>query len=412
MNFVRNMEAMTNTLPIMIIAMQQMEKHIRKEFEEFRDKYGKVIEETKEGGQAIHFPLKHAEKATKSIKNIDDITTVNRIFPKTYIISLVSQYDAFLMQLVGYILRAKPEILNSSERKINFSDLFNFTSLQEAQDYIAEKEVESVMRESHAKQFEWIENKLSIKLRQDEQLWAKYIEITERRNLFTHTDGIVSSQYINNCKAHGAILDTETKTGLPIKMPPGYLKDAQDTLFEIGIKLSHIVWRKLAPSEREDADGNLIAIGYNLLKWKQYKLAARIHEFAVNDLKKYSSERNRKIFIINLAQSYKFSAPDDKHKNILEKEDWSLAGPEFRICIAVLNDKFDEAAEIMRKSKNAEDLSQAAYVDWPIFREFRKSDAFKNAYKDVFNQKYDVEKQKYEKPTKPVKKTTKPALIN
>ena len=70
---------------------------------------------------------------------------------------MVSQYDSFLGRLLRLIFLAKPEILNASEKEMTFAELTKFDSIQAARDYIVEKEVETIIRKSHANHFAWLD---------------------------------------------------------------------------------------------------------------------------------------------------------------------------------------------------------------------------------------------------------------
>jgi len=75
-----------------------------------------------------------------------------------------------------------------------------FNSLEKARSFILEKKSKSVLRKSHIEQFTWMEEKFKMKLRKDLQVWPCFVELTERRNLFVHNDGVLSNQNIDICK--------------------------------------------------------------------------------------------------------------------------------------------------------------------------------------------------------------------
>ncbi len=150
----------------------------------------------------------------------------------------------------------KPELLKSSDRELTFSQLSDFGSIEEAKEYLLEKEVETLLRRNHSEQFDWLENKFAIKLRVDLPIWPTFIEVTERRNLFVHSDGVVSRQYLKVCREHGVSLGAETKQGLRLDVPHPYFRLAYEALFEIGVKLGQVLWRKLKPTDAPDADAN------------------------------------------------------------------------------------------------------------------------------------------------------------
>jgi hypothetical protein len=119
------------------------------------------------------------------------------ITSRAFIVSLVSQYDVFLSALVRCLFIAQPGLIQSSKKTFEVSEILAFGSMQEAKDAIADEEIESLLRESHHEQFSWLERRFNIQtLRKDLRSWPNFVEITQRRNLFVHSDGRISKQYL------------------------------------------------------------------------------------------------------------------------------------------------------------------------------------------------------------------------
>src|SRR5690606_30868436 len=121
----------------------------------------------------------------------------------------------------------------------------SFGSIEAARRHVIEKEVESVLRESHTAQFEWFEKRLNTSLREKLDAWPTFIELTERRNLFVHNDGVVNSQYLAVCRAHNVPVPAETVEGTKLEASYSYHAQAASCLLEIGLKLGQVVWRRL-----------------------------------------------------------------------------------------------------------------------------------------------------------------------
>ena len=56
----------------------------------------------------------------------------SRLVKRSFIFTLISQYDAFIGNMVRSLLGNKPEILNGSERTLSFAQLSSFESIEEA----------------------------------------------------------------------------------------------------------------------------------------------------------------------------------------------------------------------------------------------------------------------------------------
>jgi len=308
------------------------------------------------------------------------------LLPRGFVVSLVSQYDAFLGGLIRALFALKPGALNSSERKLAYSDLVNFSSIDDAREYVVEKEVESVLRESHVKQIEWLEKRFDIKLREGLPIWPEFVEVTERRNLFVHTSGIVSRQYLDVCREHGVKLAARVKPAVRLAANRKYLQTAHAIVLEMGIKLGHVFWRKLAPDQREQADKHLNNVGFDLLVEGRYQLAANVFDFATETLKKHADAESRLTFVVNRAQAYKWMGNEEKARQIVNAEDWSAVSDLFKLAARVLKDEFDFAIGLVRSIGKAGELNAISYRTWPLFRKLRDVPEFVATFEEVFGE--------------------------
>jgi hypothetical protein len=245
-----------------------------------------------------------------------------------------------------------------------------------------------VLRKSHSEQFDYLESRLGLKLRVNLPIWKSFIEITERRNLLVHCDGIVSNQYIKNCQEHKIKLD-KIKVGDKLKVSPDYFFESYNALYEIAVKLAHTIWRKLLISDLKEADRKLNDVCYKLLNSGSYKLADILLSFGYKQ-KKHFNESLKNVFIINGALS-KYLQDDKKEcKKILETKDWSASSDDFRMANEVLLEKYDNIYALMKKVGNNGDIDKTDYREWPIFSKIRKEKKFQETYKEIFDEEYAV----------------------
>lgn len=277
------------------------------------------------------------------------------------------------------------------KKNILLSDILNFSSIDDAREYIIEKEINSVLRESHDEQFAWLEKMINVPLRKDLTIWPDFIEVTERRNLFVHCNSIVSSQYLTVCKKHGVNLGEDVQAGQSLAVSIKYFKKAFDYIFEIGVKLAQVLWRKLNPLDIEEADDALNDICYQLIDKKDYSLAINLLEFGITILKKHFSQETKSYMIINLAQAYKWNNEPEKLNSILNSTDWSIYNNRFQLAVAVLKDDFDMACKYMEQIGDCGDMEPLHYIRWPIFKEFRKDQRFIDTYEKIFNKPFESE---------------------
>lgn len=385
--FIKHIEAQTDIFPLVMsllgVKLVQESKHV--------DKYikdnGLLIENEKDSDiKQLEIPESKIKEFIKLNEKVDTTNLAYNLLPINFVVSFVSQYDAYLGGLIRVMFLNKPELLNNSEKNIMFSELLKFNSIEEAQEFVVEKEVESVLRESHIKQFKWLESKLGIPLRKDLPSFSEFIEITERRNLFVHCNGAVSRQYIENCRENEVKGIEELKIGDLLDAKPAYFSKCYMTLFEIGVKLGHVMWRKLKPEENDEADGHLNEVCYELLIKGHYKLAINLLTFATETLKKHTQEIVC-VFTINKALAYYLSNKKQDCVKVLDKHDWSATNDKFKLAIEVLKENYKESLELMKSIGNKnEHLNEEAYRDWPLFNDIRKTDEFKQTYKEIFGE--------------------------
>jgi hypothetical protein len=329
-------------------------------------------------------------------RRFDRASIASKVVAHSSVVSLVSQYDSFLGGLLRACFRLRPELLNASDRTLTLKELQGFESIDAAREFIVEQEVETVIRKSHVEQFEWMENRFSVKLRAGLDVWPTFVEVTERRNLLVHSGGIISPHYLSVCRQHGANCEALGAVGTELTISRAYLISAYESLVEIGVKLAHVLWRKLArtPEEIADADNRLNLLCLDLMTEGRNGLARRLLDFSTCVLKKWSTEANRLLFVVNRAQACKWQNDEAACQKILKEEDWSAVGDKLSLGVAVLKGNLAEAVSLMRKTANLPDMPREAYRAWPIFKEFRRTPEFTIAYREIFREDFaDVPEQ-------------------
>lgn len=308
-----------------------------------------------------------------------------RSLPKVMIIGLVSAYDAFLSQLLRVVLSMHQEIVLTSEKSIKFSELSEFSSIEQARTSLIDREIESVLRESHQEQFSWMERRLAIELRKNLPVWPNFIELCERRNLLTHTGGVVTDQYIANCKAQGLDL-SNVAVGTKLTVDSKYYSAAVSIIYEIGVKLCHVMWRKFAKEQREKADNELQSLGYNLIFERAYPIAETLLRFGVSTIKVHANDKIRRMMLVNLANAVRLQKRADEAMKLLQSEDWSVANDEFKICVAAVGGDKKQVLELMKKIGRDGLPTAEDYRSWPVFRGMRTDDDFIESFETTFGE--------------------------
>lgn len=314
------------------------------------------------------------------------------LLPKMSLVSLVSLYDAFLRRLIFSILNIQPEILNGSSKQLTFSALTSYSSIDEARRDIIEQEIDSLLRESHSVQIEWIERKLNLSLTAF-QNWKNFIELTERRNLLVHADGVVGKQYIEVCKRFKVNLPNDLKVGDSLSIDSDYYLKSCDLIAEICVKLTQVVWRKLLPQEIEIAEKSYIKSSFILLVAKEYHLAEQILQLSNSPKFEMFNNESKLYILINFAIAYKGQGKDAECRALLNT-DFSSYSLKFRLAQAALLENYEKAAYYMKKiGSEDEEIGASQYEKWPLFLWFRNTTEFSEAYKEIFGCEFSAEEE-------------------
>lgn len=390
--FLSHIESLWKSLPNVLKVIENYHTDAEKKYNSFlqnKCEYSEVDQ---------HFLIK-AENALryKALrKDAENSRVATIIIKRNFVVSLVSQFDMYIGSLIKCIFIERPELIDISEKQLTYSQLKTFNDIDDAKEYIIEKEIETVLRDSHTEQFRWFEKKLSINLLKDLPIWPLFIELTQRRNLFVHTNGVVSTQYLNVCRENKVNIPTSLKVGDVLDVDFQYFESAFICLFEIGFKLNQVLRRNLLPLELESADKSFLNISLELIQNKQYVLAKEIYDFADKYIKKYSNNDLELRIKLNRAQTYKWLDQNDKCIEIVNAIDWSALGDLFKLASFVLKDDFDNAASVIKSiGNNPAILNETDYSDWPIFKEFRKTDQFKTAFTEVYGKDYELSEEQH-----------------
>jgi len=385
--FIRHIDAIRDSLPMTLLLLEPYNKKANDDFKKFLKNSVEEIEDDN-GEKKLVVKVEDSIILDTLENNASISSLAYKIIPESLFVSLISQYDAFLNRLLQAVYEIKPEILNNSERNLTFSQLVDFKTVENARDYIVEKEIDTVLRKSHSEQFDYLESRLGLKLRVNLPIWEKFIEITERRNLLVHCDGIVSNQYLKNC-ADNKCKTEKLKVGDSLIISPEYFFDSYNTLYELAVKMAHTIWRKLLISDLKEADRKLNDICYQLLNSGSYKLADILLSFSYKQ-KKHFDESLKNVFIINAALSKYLQKEKTECKKILKSKDWSASSDDYKLANEVLLEKYDKVYELMKKIGDNGNIDKTDYREWPIFTDIRKKKEFQDTYKAIFGEEYAV----------------------
>lgn len=351
-----------------------------------------IDEETGE----MEIPVRHFREFQKRERHRGRTERALSLVPQSYLVSLVSLYDQFYAGLIKLIYRIDPDKLKENKKQFTYKELCEYQNVQEVKVVIVDETIEDRLRDSHVKQFEWLAGAMDVNTLKGFKEWPDFVELTERRNLFVHSDGIVSQQYINVCKSEKAY-NEGVKKGSQLKVDKEYFEKAFKTLYIVGIKLTqmlcHTVYSKQYPNEYSDMDKLLINNIYELIAEELYDVAISVSEFAHDDhfMKDKHNGHDKCFILLNYAQAYKWSGQDEACQKLLAETDCTTWKDELLIPKLTLEGKFEQVYAKMRSvGKGSDILTAENYRQWPIFKEIRKEEAFATLFKEIFEEELEI----------------------
>ncbi len=387
--YISKLNSQIDTMPLVLRLLATNTVMRTEKLKDYFDGQGIVSSDTTE---SIQIPIEHYGCVKRLSAKVDTAIEATMLYPCNTVVSMVSMYDAFIGDIIKAIYATCPEKLNASKKSVDIADILQFESIDDAKNYVIEKEVEDVLRDSHRKQLEWFHNKLKHPFDKFKSL-SKFIEITERRNLFVHTDGIVSKQYLDVCTDCNVEGISKVKIGDKLMASPDYVQECYNVLYEVGVKLGIVVWRSLKKNI-EQADYYLNNTCYDLLSQGKYELAKTMLIFAVDDIKKPANEEVRRLFVINKALAYYLSGDKKTCNAIIDNEDWSATAVKFQLATAVLKEDYKSAVNKMEAAKS--EIRYNAYCEWPLFRDFRESNEFQSKYQELYDHGFEYKEPEQE----------------
>ncbi|HXS11643.1 MAG TPA: hypothetical protein VN734_03005 [Acidobacteriaceae bacterium] len=384
--FLLQLDALVETANrIMIITMRS--------YERARQEYATFVEPRFKGNDTGKLTLRSStpefQEFQKLNKAVGKASAALVLVPRSFLVSMVTQYDTFLSGTVRQLFKLKPEKIRSAESSMKIRDIVKFTSIDDLVQQVIDDEIDESMRGNHIAQLEWITKRFDFSTDFKDPLVQRFAELTERRNAYVHTDGCINRQYLNVCSSFPDDIVKDRRLGKRMPVNRAYLEAARDTLFEVGIRVMQAAWRKQREDQRELQDSSLNEVIFDLLQREDYRLARNIADFS-GSLRNLASDRNKRLLTINQAQAYKWSGKEEQAKKIVDQMDWSSTSANLKMAVALIRDGIAAAARIMSgvpsDVEGDDAVTAEAYRTWPLFKKARNEPAFLDAFEAKFGE--------------------------
>ncbi len=356
------------------------------------DQFIPELAKTGEGPVDLEFRSAHGfAEFTDTIRRIEELHHLNAtaVLSKSLFTQLFAEYDAYIGELLRAVYLKNESLLKGVSREISLSDLLSYKDLESAKRAMLDKEIETFRRDSYVEQFASLEKKFGVPLKKFPE-WSAFVELSQRRNVLTHNGGLVSDQYLTICDREGHVFDERPPVGTGLSVSFDYFAKALRLLSKIGLMLAYTLWSKVFPKESASMHQELNEAVFNCLRQKRWNLAAELTDFVLSEsMKRGVSEVDLRIRVVNSAIGLKFSGKDAEARKLLSSIDWSASYRDFKLAIAVLEERFEDAVSLMKSiGKRGEIVDQHGYHTWPLFSKFRERPEFYAAYLEIYDQPF------------------------
>ncbi len=307
------------------------------------------------------------------------------LIERSLFVNLFSEFDYFFGILLRELYRRRPDLLASLSRQISFDELLKFESLESVKESVLDAEIESIRRESYVEQFSILQRKFGLPLTKFQE-WPQFVESAQRRNLMVHCGGHVSEQYLQVCESAGYKFDTRPVIGELLTLGHEYFSNTSSLVSRVAFMLTHTLWRKVLPTESENANSELNDQIYRLLCAKRWQIAADLGTFSLSEpMCAGTSDMQYRIRLCNTAIALKNLKRGNEMKRLLDSIDWTASIRDFRLAVAILRDERDDAVSLMKQiGKKGELIHEVAYHQWPLFGGFRETLEFQKSYEEIY----------------------------
>lgn len=337
--------------------------------------------------EVFRVPIQFYKEFRHVSRGMEALEHVGNQVPKMLLMGIISSFEYHMSILLRSVLEKFPKIVADARKQVDISEVLEADSFEDFRRHLVDDIVDETMRQSFDEQVKWFEGRLKLdSISGVYKDWSSLVEILERRNLFAHTNGVVSEIYLRNATKFGFV-DPGVKKGQELFVSPTYLRQSTETVVLFLTMLIHVVWRKVDQGDEGYSNDALGGFGFDLIERGEFSLASKVLEFASTLRGKKSNER-RLMDLVNLANAYKLQDRLDDCKKVLDGEDWSAVGDKFLVSVAAIRGDISSCIDAMERIGTSGSVEPSDYEQWPVFFNIRDQDSFKTKFEEVFGRPF------------------------
>jgi hypothetical protein len=283
---------------------------------------------------------------------------------------LVGELEMFINYLARACFEAHPAALDKSGRKLTWSEITTYDSVEEIRDLIVDLAVEDLLRGSLVEWVAFFENTFGI---QEITAARSYeaMEAMQRRHCIVHNGSLVSARYLKNLSDFEVDLAIDDR----LDVDETYLGRAADTMMLIAYSLTWALGTKLNP-EREMSDALVSFLSSRTMQFLQegrYELVRQIGESALASFRPKNETQELTAFVlqVNTWIAHKETDTFDRVRTAVEEYPVSTRSDKYKLAKAALLDDKEKAVDVAERMLRDKTLHISEVLTWPLLRNIR-----------------------------------------
>jgi hypothetical protein len=385
------MQTYTNFVPLTLYINTEFSNSIAgSSFIKYCAQHGRIHENNDELNVTIYkLEKSHYRNFQIELDSATSALAGSRHLPEVMLIGLVSVYESHIYKSLRHAFLLHPRIILKDDKSIKYSDLMTFSSIESATHFLIDREIDDVLRNNKRKQIDYFNNTLKMDISVIDEKMNFFLEVIARRNLFTHTGGVVSEQYLEALK-NNPIFDKTLSIGSRATVSPEYFRQAVSVFYEIGLQILYGFWVHFHKNEVDDAASTINETCFDLIFHRQYQLAQSLLEKTLNShpSKHRPQDSTKRTMLVNLANTYRLLGNTQRATELIDAEDWSSCDNKFLVCCAAVKGDIDTVCKLLPALAKSEDLTAENFRNWPVFRGLETNQKFIETFETAFGTRY------------------------
>jgi len=294
-------------------------------------------------------------------EKIFQLNEAHRTIGEKTIVNCLQIFEEYFSSILKILINMKPEAY-FYDKAIKYSVLIN-KNIEELTNELINQEVDALMY-GVSETIEKVNQIHKLKLEKHQDIWDAYRELDLRRNLIVHNEGRVNQKYLSALPKKY----TTPQDGSYLRCDDIYVVKSIESLIKFAYLLYYLI------TDGEEALCFLESIAFEFLSSEKWDISL----FAYDLLLSIPALKNldKTIYQINRLIAKKHINGLDQTKEEIEQVDVSGMENRYTIAKKLLLEEHIEVNKLL-KIDYPESFDFHMIQTWPIFKEYRDSDEYK-----------------------------------